>query len=244
MRLMLLRFVWWVLRPAKLQGRGAKSLLVAWREALYKAFIERLARSYRHYAVYDTISINGGKVKVVHTLRDLQFEGELKRVGIPLTAKMVRTEMPLMAARDGSRLFRRFFKFEDTLSLEINGKHFSLERDKGVECATNMRGTVAVADAKAAIARTSFVFTIAGKSAPKPSINISAPQHEIAVQPQPKPAPDLTPKRPTTKPKFEPLPTPPSTPTPTPAPQPAPVEVETPQPPKSYSGLDEVDESF
>ena len=241
---MLLRFVWWVLRPAKMQGRGAKSRLVVWREALYKAFIERLARSYRHYAVYDTISINGGKVKVVHTLRDLQFESELKRVGVPLTAKMVRTDMPLMVARDGERLFSSFFKFEDTLSLEINGKHFSLERDKDIECNTNMRGTVAVADAKAPIARTSFVFTIASKNALKQSFAKSAPQHDIALKPAPKSQAEPTPKRPTTKPKFEPLPKSEPTPITTPAPTPAPAEVTPPQPPKSYSGLDEVDESF
>lgn len=60
---------------------------------LYQSILRCLLKNYRHYAISDTISLDGGRIKIIHEFRDLKFENELVRNGIDVHPHLLSREM-------------------------------------------------------------------------------------------------------------------------------------------------------
>ncbi len=98
--------------------------------SLYKAALKRLQKSYRYYAVYDVVSLDGGAVKLVHEYRDLAFENELLRNKIIDGKSQGAGELVHKVERKGSRFLFRYFDFVDILTIYADGKEIRIRRDE------------------------------------------------------------------------------------------------------------------
>ncbi len=271
---MFLRYLWRALKPkGRVPARKKQnSKLAQWREGLYCALTGFLSKSYQYYAVEDTIVINGGQVKVEHSLRDVEFERELERLGIFVKGKRSRIDMSHTFRRRGRGYLWRFFHFEDIVTIAVgSGKRsIVIKRGEVAQIASTIRGAATKSSDDALVSRLSFELSYAfdrtathsskgAKAAVRPAVQFGVDTNEGSdiqqpIQPQPdsKPAgtkhgqPPKSNFEPPRKPTFEPLPSEVAPESTTPTVEPPAVSVAEPEPipPKKYTGLEEVDESF
>lgn len=234
------------------------SKLAQWREGLYCALTGFLSKSYQYYAVEDTIVINGGQVKVEHSLRDVEFERELERLGIFVKGKRSRIDMSHTFRRRGRGYLWRFFHFEDIVTIAVgSGKRsIVIKRGEVAQITSTIRGAATKSSDDALVSRLSFELSYAfdrtathsskgAKAAVRPAVQFGVDTNEGSniQQPIQPPKSNFEPPR---KPTFEPLPgeVAPESTTPTVEPPAVSVAEPEPIPPKKYTGLEEVDESF
>ena len=97
------------------------------RVSLYRWILMRGKKAYRRLAVSDVISMSGGRVKVVHEYRDLEFERKLKEAKIAVPHSYNATVYPFESMTRGRQRGWKWFNFTDTLSVEIDGQKVSVE---------------------------------------------------------------------------------------------------------------------
>lgn len=105
---------------------------------LYTFILKQLQKSYLHYAISDTVLLDGGRIKIVHEFRDLEFENELKRNGIDVQPHMLTTTLPLYATKSKRAMWFSYFKFKNLLSIYVDDKELFIKHDSCI----SMDGTV------------------------------------------------------------------------------------------------------
>lgn len=140
---MLLRVLLYLIKPSdeQLQRRNNGWFIetTIW---LYERLLRRLLRSYIHYAIYDTILLDGGRIKVVHEYRDLEFESELRRNRVALKDDVVSQSLPLVKPKSRSKRYFGYFKFKSKLSLYANGKELFISHDDNYSVDGTLRSKV------------------------------------------------------------------------------------------------------
>ncbi len=130
----MLRFLLRIFRPSNSRMRNPQqdtdSARIGMR--LYRFLLDKLAKSYVHYAISDTVDLLGGRVKVVHEFRDLEFEKELSRIGYDVRPKMVSGSLPHRSMRNGHSSSFRYFRFKDLLSVYVDNREFFIKHDKDI----------------------------------------------------------------------------------------------------------------
>lgn len=128
---MLLRFLLNLIKPSNEQLRckniGKFIRLKVW---LYQLLLKRLLKTYLHYAIFDTIIIDNGEIKIVHEFRDLGFESELVRNKLNFKADLISHSIPLSKQKEKSTCYFHFFRFKDLLSLYVDGKELFIKHDE------------------------------------------------------------------------------------------------------------------
>lgn len=97
------------------------------RVSLYRWILMRGKKAYRRLAVSDVISMSGGRVKVVHEYRDLEFERKLKEAKIAVPHSYKAAVYPFESVTRSRQRGWKWFNFTDTLSVEIDGQKVSVE---------------------------------------------------------------------------------------------------------------------
>lgn len=210
--------------------------------------------TYLSHAIFDTVTMKSGRVKVVHSYRDLDFEAELKRNGISIASKMSESRMPFRKKVKQSDYGLELLHFKDSLKVVVDGKSMEIEHGETLSIVGDALTTLKVSNSSDIIVRTSAEisnkrFKAELESAPKDTPKeATVPKEEKETPPKkPKEKPrrqkgvfvnEPTPSQ-KEKPAAEPLPAP----DPAPKPQPAQPEPK-PQPkPIGKRGFD-IDTSF
>ncbi len=118
----------YVLRPQESVWRrrkltGADRLQVS----MYRWLLKRGLKAYRNFAVSDVVSCAGGRMKIIHEYRDLEFEGMLRtaKVATPLSYKAALCPFESNVGR--GKHGWKWFNFTDTLIVEIDGQKVNVE---------------------------------------------------------------------------------------------------------------------
>ncbi|MBQ8542670.1 MAG: hypothetical protein IJ436_04275 [Bacteroidaceae bacterium] len=97
--------------------------------SLYRFLLKRLLRTYRHYAIFDTIIIDGERIKIVHEYRDWEFEKELIRNRIEFKPKMRAVSFPIVERKSRTKRHFGYFRFNNMLSVSVGGKELFVNHD-------------------------------------------------------------------------------------------------------------------
>lgn len=94
---------------------------------LYQSILKCLLKSYKYYAISDTISIDCGKIKIVHEFRDLEFEAELLRNNIDVHAHVVSRDLPVSISKGRHGFCFKYFKWKELKSIYIGDKELFIK---------------------------------------------------------------------------------------------------------------------
>ena len=127
---MLLRVLIYLIKPSDEQlHRRNNRWFIETKIWFYERLLRRLLRSYNHYAIYDTIFLNEGRIKVVHEYRDLEFESELRRNKITFKEDVISQSFPLVKPKSSLKWYFGYFRFKSKLSLYADGKELFISHD-------------------------------------------------------------------------------------------------------------------
>lgn len=107
--------------------RKSCSALSRFRISLYRSILKSLRKSYSHYAICDSIDVDGGDIKLIHEYRDLKFERELARNRIEYKVGFQGEASPMKIGKSKRKLWFNYFSFTDTIRIDINGKAFVIK---------------------------------------------------------------------------------------------------------------------
>lgn len=117
-----------VLRPDdSVWGRRKLTGRQKMRVSLYRWLLKRGLKAYRNLAVFDVVSAAGGRIKVTHEYRDLEFEAKLKKAKLTLPLLYKSALFPFETRVRRRRFGWRWFSFTDTLVVEIDRKKVCVE---------------------------------------------------------------------------------------------------------------------
>lgn len=141
----ILRIIMWLLKPSneRVKNLNGNSWLTRFTIRVYRSLLSRLQKSYLYYAISDTVLLDGGRIKIVHEFRDLEFEDELKRNGIDIQPHMLTTALPLYATKSKRSVRFYYFRFKNVLSMYVDDKELFIKHDSDI----SIDGTV-LADVK------------------------------------------------------------------------------------------------
>jgi hypothetical protein len=94
---------------------------------MYRALLKCGQKAYRNLAVFDVVSAAGGRIKVTHEYRDLEFEAKLKKAKLTLPLSYKVTSFPFEDRMRRRGFGWRWFNFADTLVVEIDRKKIYVE---------------------------------------------------------------------------------------------------------------------
>ncbi len=141
--MMLLRIFMYLLRPSnerlRLRSNGAFRRMCI---GLYQSLLRYLLKSYRHYAVFDSILIGAENIKVVHEFRDLEFEKELERNNIDVHSHLLLHDGAFVISKGRRSSFFRYFKWKNVKSVYVGGKELIIEHDDSLSVKGNILGKV------------------------------------------------------------------------------------------------------
>ncbi len=127
---MFFRFLLRILKPSnELLRRRSHSWFEKARIVLYRFLLNCLLKAYSHYAIFDTIIIDGGKIKIVHEYRDLEFENELIRNKIEFKPKMSVVPFPIVERKSSTKRHFGYFKFNNLLSVSVGNNKLYVNHD-------------------------------------------------------------------------------------------------------------------
>jgi hypothetical protein len=154
------------------------------RLGLYRSALNLLARQYRKYAFFDTVSIPRSQAKLIHVFRDSEFESELKRMHLLQKERMILREG--IIAREGKRrkslLFFKQFCFEDILILDIDGQRVTIRRGDSCSFEATRSGSLKQSAPENLLSQYQFTDTVAAKvSSRSISTPVTAPKGKEAV---------------------------------------------------------------
>ncbi len=121
--MLLFRFFMYILKPSnerlrKKANGGLNRVLVT----LYQFLLRWLMRCYKHYAIADTISIDNGRIKIIHEQRDSEFENELARNKIDIRPHFLTHEVPLNVNKGKYSYLLKYFHFKGITSVYVEHK--------------------------------------------------------------------------------------------------------------------------
>ena len=130
---MLIRGFLKVIRPSnKLLLAGDRNGKFIHILAMYKYVFAQLKKAYNYYAVSDTIFLKNESIRIVHECRDVEFENELKRIGIDIHTHMQEMRMPVNHVRKNQSRFYNFFKWDNQLIVYYSYKEIAICRGNNV----------------------------------------------------------------------------------------------------------------
>lgn len=109
---------------------------------LYQSILKWLLKSYRHYAISDTVLIDSGRIKVVHEFLDPEFENELRRNNIDVRQHMIVREMPFSSLKSKHDYCFKYFKWKDCKSIYIDDKELFIKHDDFLSINGNVAANV------------------------------------------------------------------------------------------------------
>lgn len=109
---------------------------------LYQSILRCLLKNYRHYAISDTISLDGGRIKIIHEFRDLKFENELVRNGIDVHPHLLSREMSFAHSKGNCTGCFKYFKWKDLKSIYIDDKELFIKHDDSLSINGNVTGKI------------------------------------------------------------------------------------------------------
>ncbi len=128
--MLLLKLFMYFLRPSDERLRKkTNGTLIRMCIRLYQSILKWLLKSYRHYAISDTISIDSGRIKIVHEFLDPEFENELRRNNIDVRQHMIVREMPFTSLKSKHDYCFKYFKWEDCKSIYIEDNGLFIKHD-------------------------------------------------------------------------------------------------------------------
>lgn len=123
------------------------------RVRLYQSILRCLLKSYRHYAISDTISIDGGRIKIIHEFRDLEFENELVRNGIDVRPYLLSCEMSFSNSKGSPSGCFKYFKWKDLKSIYVDDKELFIKHDDSLSINGNVTGKIKTSSSEDIIIR-------------------------------------------------------------------------------------------
>lgn len=168
--ILLLRLWMYLLRPSdeklKRENEGTFDDL---RIRLYRLMLRWLLKSYRHYAIFDTVSMDHGRIRIVHELRDLAFESELARNGIDLRSHLVSREWPVVQAKGRYGRCFRYFTWKNLKNICVDGKELSVRHADALSISGNAAANIKISSAEDVIVRSQIEFkAISGAHTSRP----------------------------------------------------------------------------
>lgn len=122
---------------------------------LYQLLLKWLLKSYTCYAISDTISIDKGKIRIVHDFRDVNFEEELRRNWIDIRPKLLTTiGLPMRTEKKRHRINFYFFRFTDVVSVYIDDKELFVKHDNLLTVDGTVEGVLKCSSSEDIIYRT------------------------------------------------------------------------------------------
>ena len=181
----ILRLLLTLLNPYK-NGRlpRRKSFWLRCRIAVFNFSIKRLQRRYRQYAYYD--GINLGTVKIIHSCRDEEFEGWLKKIGMDIRPHLVSSKnYPEGEERHGTKPFYKFFEFNRQLIVYNSGKVLVINRSSQLSVNNEIKGTLNISDDTDILLRTEFksAFKIQKAAPVKETVKDEFPKEPVLEKP-------------------------------------------------------------
>lgn len=152
---MLLRFFLNLIKPTneQLRSSGGDGKLSRFKLRVYKRMLEMLQKSYLRHAISDTVILENGSIKIVHELRDVEFENELNRNGIDIRPRMMTSAIPLNVHKVKRGMWRGYFRFKDLLSIYVDNEELFIKHDEAFSLCGNVPVMVKVSLAEDIIAR-------------------------------------------------------------------------------------------
>lgn len=140
---MFLRFLSNIIKPSNEQLRSkTNGKFTRFKIWLYQLLLRRLLKTYLHYAIYDSIIINNGDIKIVHEFRDLGFENELFRNKIGFKSEMISHSIPILIRKSKAIRSFSFFKFKNLLSIYVDGKELFIKHDDSFSVDGTVQGKI------------------------------------------------------------------------------------------------------
>ncbi len=114
---MFLKWFMLLLKPsdATLESSSEHTTSMQYRLNCYQYLLERLLKRYSQYAISDTVIASYGHFKIVHELRDFEFESEVRRNGMVVSLPSTSGRLPVKRRKAQSRKYWSYFDFKDTL---------------------------------------------------------------------------------------------------------------------------------
>lgn len=155
---MFLRFLMKLIKPTNEQLRHSKSnkWIARQTQSIYKYMLNQLHKSYLYYAIHDTITIEKGRVKIVHEFRDIEFENELKRNGIDTRPHLLSATLPFSTLKSKSKKWYSYFRFKDLISVYIDDKEVFVKNDSSHSTSGTVTANIKVSSSSDIIRR-SFI---------------------------------------------------------------------------------------
>ena len=155
---MFLRFLMKLIKPTNEQLRHSKSdkWIARQTQSIYKCMLNQLHKSYLYYAIHDTITIDNGRVKIVHEFRDIEFENELKRNGIDTRPYLLSATLPFSTLKSKSKKWYGYFRFKDLFSVYIDDKEVFVKNDSSHSTSGTVTANIKVSSSSDIIRR-SFI---------------------------------------------------------------------------------------
>lgn len=95
--------------------------------ALYLWVLRRGLKAYRRYAIYDEISLDEGRVRIIHEYRDHAFEKELKTAKVISQLSFKTSSFPFKTPASMRGFRHRWFDFTDVLQISVDGRELKVE---------------------------------------------------------------------------------------------------------------------
>lgn len=137
---MFLRLFMLIIKPSdKILKSRSNGALNTFRIELYDFILKRLLKSYSHYAISDTVLIESKGVKLIHEYRDMEFENELSRNKISFLPRVKAVTLPYSQRKPRRKSFFSYFRFKDTLAVDVDGKKLYLAHDDIYSVSGNLK---------------------------------------------------------------------------------------------------------
>lgn len=137
--MILLRLFMYILKPSNewlrenANGTFRRTII-----GLYQSILRCLLKSYRHYAISDTISLDCDRIKIIHEFRDLEFENELARNNIDVHPHKLSIDMPVSISKGKRKCCFKYFKWKNLKSIYIDNKELFIKHDDSLSINGNV----------------------------------------------------------------------------------------------------------
>ena len=162
---MFLRLFLRLIRPTDKQLKSRNcGYLTSKKILLYRFLLRRLLKTYSHFAISDVVALDDGDIKIVHEYRDLEFESELARNRIDFKSEKLPMRLPVMKRKSSSVSYYGYFRFDDRLTLYVNGKKLHITHDKYYSIDGTLSGKLLGSSGDDCVFQTAMLLSVPGKA--------------------------------------------------------------------------------
>ena len=175
---MFLRLLLKLIRPTDKQLKCRNcGYLTSKKIILYRFLLRRLLETYSHFAISDVVALDEGDIKIVHEYRDLEFEGELARNRIDFKSEKLPLRLPVMKRKSSSVRHFGYFRFDDRLTLYVDGKRLHITHDKYYSIDGTLSGRLLGSSGNGCVFQTAMMLSVPGRARVQRNKSGSHPQH-------------------------------------------------------------------